>query len=317
MAFVLRLAVRDWDFITPLLLGDVCSDRFTLELHRVNALVNDLAGDARYDGGETSLSRYTQGRMRGETAMLGIPYFIMRAFRQRCIITAQDSPLTRLDQLAGKKIGLTGWQDSGNVWTRALTRAAGVGLDDANWYVGRLTADHPIIDRLNGFGEPGRIEAVPEEAPMVECLRDGRLDAIFTPFMPPGFFAADSGLRTLQPDSRAAELAYFAQTGYVPGIHLLTLKAAVVAEHPWLPEALAELFAESKRVWLEKRVKYADTTPWLLEELGRSLRDLPDSWEQSGFEANLPMLEGFCEELFAQRITPQRLDPKIIFPSTF
>lgn len=314
MSITIRLAVRDWDFITPLALGDVRSDRIKLEVHRVNALVNDLATDPRYDGGEMSLSRYAQGRARGDTAIVGIPHFIMRAFRQRCIITTTESPLTELGQLAGKRIGLTGWQDSGNTWTRALLRREGVGIADAQWFVGRLTEDHPIQDRLNGFGRAGRIEAAPGERALVDLLRTGELDAVFTPFMPAGFFEPGSGLRTLQPDCRAAEVAYFKQAGYVPGIHLLGLKPAVVAEHPWLPQALSELIDESARVWLEKRMKYADTTPWILEEIRQTTRDLPANWNQNGFLPNAHMLADFCRELHAQEITSTLLTPTDLFP---
>ncbi len=314
MGISIKLAVRDWDFITPLVLGDVRSDRFNLELHRVNALVNDLATDDRYDGGEISLSRYTQGRARGGDAITGVPYFIMRGFRQRCIITTAHSPLTTLGQLAGKRIGMTGWQDSGNTWTRALLRREGVEIADAEWVVGRLSADHPVQDRLCGFGRPGHITAAPGERPLADLLHEGALDAVFTPFMPTGFFQPGSGLRTLQPDSRAAEVAYFQATGYVPGIHLLGLKPELVDAHPWLPEALSALFEESARVWMDKRMKYADTTPWILEEIRQTHRDLPAHWNDSGLQANQRMLADFCLELHAQEITTCLLTPAELFP---
>ena len=75
-----------------------------------------------------------------------------------------------------------------------------------------------------------RISTAPGERPLVDLLREGALDAVFTPFMPVGFFEPGSGLRTLQSDCRAAEVAYFKEVGYMPGIHLLGLKPAIVAE---------------------------------------------------------------------------------------
>lgn len=311
---LLRLAVRDWDYLVPLALGDVRSSDIDIELHRLDSLPGDLAADTRYDAGEISFSRYAQRRAHGDEAIVGLPNFLMRAFRHRCIITAADSPLTRIDQFAGKRIGLTGWQDSGNVWTRAILSQAGLGLEDARWFVGRLTAGHPVQDRLNGFGRPGCIEAVPGEAPMTDLLRDGGLDAVFTPFMPPGFFDPDSGLRQLLPDCRQAEVDYFKATGYVPGIHVLGIKAQVVRAHPALPQALSEVIDESARVWLDKRRKYADTTPWILNELQQTARDLPASWNRSGLRENTPMIADFARELHAQRITPRRLSVRELFP---
>ncbi|MDR6291553.1 4,5-dihydroxyphthalate decarboxylase [Inquilinus ginsengisoli] len=315
MAIAIRLAVRDWDWVTPLALGDISPEGFTLQIDRVGTLPEDLGSDPNYDAGEMSLSRYTLGRARGETAIAGVPHFLMRGFRHRCIITAKSSGLTGLAQLAGKRIGLTGWQDSGNTWTRALLRREGIGIGDASWFVGRLSAAHPVTDRLGGFGRPGRIEAVPGERPMLELLQTGELDAVFTPFMPQGFFEAASPFRQLLPDFRAAEVAYAQEVGYVPGIHLLGLKPAIVRDHPWLPQALSEVLDESARLWIEKRVKYAETTPWILDELRQVARDLPTGWDRNGFAANEAMLGDFIAELQAQELTTARLSPRDLFPA--
>ena len=311
----IRLAVRDWDYFTPLALGDIKPEGFALEVHRVGTLVGDLATSTDYDAAEVSFSRYAQLRAKGDTSLLALPHFLMRGFRQRCIITTEESPLVSLEQLKGKKIGVTGWQDSGNTWTRALLREAGVDIDDAYWYAGRLTADHPIVDRLNGFGRPGRIEAAPGEHPLIDLLRAGELDAVFTPFMPQGFFLPGSGLRQLQTDFRQAELAYFQRVGYIPGHHVLAVKPEVALAHPEISQELSELIDRSARLWYEKREKYADTTPWLLDDLRRTAQDLPADWQANGLEANHKMIADFAAELFEQGIVSQRLTPEVLFPA--
>ncbi|MGO8470213.1 hypothetical protein AB9F45_38520, partial [Rhizobium leguminosarum] len=63
------------------------------------------------------------------------------------------------------------------------------------------------------FGRPGRIEVAPCERPMVDLLLDGGLDALFTPFMPKGFFDQESPLRQVLDDFRAAEVAYLNEVG--------------------------------------------------------------------------------------------------------
>ncbi|PNK63426.1 MULTISPECIES: nitrate ABC transporter substrate-binding protein [Pantoea] len=310
-----RLAVRDWDYFTPLALGDLRPEGFELVIDRVGTLVDHLADSPDYEGGEVSFSRYAQGRARGETGLLGLPHFLMRGFRQRCIITTADSPLTTPAQLKGKRIGVTGWQDSGNTWTRAVLREAGIEIDDAYWFAGRLTESHPVVDRLAGFGRPGRIEAAPGERPLLDLLRAGELDALFTPFMPEGFFQPDSGLRQLQVDFQQAERDYFHRVGYVPGIHILALKPALAEAHPWLPQALSEIIDRSGRLWMQKREKYADTTPWLLDDLRRTAQELPASWNQNGFEVNKKMIADFADELYLQGLTKTRLTPEAIFPA--
>jgi 4,5-dihydroxyphthalate decarboxylase len=310
-----RLALRDWDYMTPLVLGDVHSERLDVQVDRVAALPEDFANDPRYDASEISFSRYITGRARGEKSVIGVPNFLMRGFRHRCIITARNSPLTRLEELKGKRIGVTGWQDSGNTWTRAAVSAAGVGVEDAYWYAGRLTEAHPITDRLGIYARPGRIEAVPGERPMLELLESGELDAVFTPFMPPGFFETGSRFRHLLTDLRGAELAYFKTVGYIPGIHVLGIKVGFAAEHPWLPQELSDLLDESQRVWLEKRRKYADTTPWIIEEFAHIGRDLPADWNASGLEPNRRMIAGFLAEIRSQKLADTDLTPDDLFPA--
>ncbi|MBW9069857.1 ABC transporter substrate-binding protein [Agrobacterium pusense] len=314
MPLKLRLALRDWDYMTPLVLGDVSSPKLQIEVDRVGTLISNIAEDDAHDAAETSFSRYAQLRHDGDESVIGMPNFIMRGFRHRCIITTKDSPIRTLADLAGKKIGVTGWRDSGNTWTRAACRREGVGVEDAMWYAGRLTETHPVTDRLDGYGRPGRIEATPGERPMVDLLKEGGLDAVFTPFMPKGFFDQDSPFRQVLPDYRASEVAYFNEVGYVPGMHLIGFKAHIVRENPWVMDELSQLIDASQKMWLEKREKYADTTPWMIDELRRCAADLPPDWNVSGFKANEVMIADFANELHAQGILPRLLAPAELFP---
>jgi 4,5-dihydroxyphthalate decarboxylase len=314
MALTLRLALRDWDYMTPLVLGDVSSPRLNLQVDRIGTLVAHVGKSEDYDVAETSFSRYTQLRFDGDESIVAIPNFIMRGFRHRCVITTKDSPITTLGQLAGKRIGVTGWRDSGNTWTRAALRREGVGVEDAMWYAGRLTAAHPIVDRLDGFGRPGRIEAAPGERPMVELLQEGELDAIFTPFMPDGYFAGGARFRQVLGDFRDAERRYFDEVRYVPGMHLITIKAEIAEQNPWVLNELSQLIDDSQRMWLSKRRKYAETTPWMLDELLKSAAELPKGWDASGFVANRKMIADFAGELHAQGILPRLMTPEELFP---
>lgn len=314
MPVKLRLALRDWDYMTPLVLGDVASPRLEIVVDRIGTLVSNIAKDEMHDAAEMSFSRYAQLRHDGDASVVGMPNFIMRGFRHRCIITTKESPIRRLADLAGKRIGVTGWRDSGNTWTRAACRREGVGVEDAMWYAGRLTEAHPVTDRLDGFGRPGRIEAVPGERPMVDLLRQGELDAVFTPFMPKGFFDQESPFRQVVEDYRAAEVAYFDAVGYVPGMHLIGFKSEIVRDNPWIMDELSGLIDESQRMWLEKREKYADTTPWMIDELRRCASDLPPSWNISGLAENETMIADFATELHEQKILARRLTPAELFP---
>ncbi|MGT2476519.1 nitrate ABC transporter substrate-binding protein [Paraburkholderia terrae] len=313
MRLKVKLAVRDWDYLTPLALGDVQSSRLDIEVDRVSA-VQDWNCHNDYDAGEVSFSRYVQGIAGGGYPLRCVPHFLMRGFRQRCILTSAESDLTNLESLAGKRIGVTGWSDSGNTWTRTLLRRVGVQIDDVRWYAGRLTESYPIIDRLGRFARPGHIEATPGERSLVDMVKSGELDALFSPFLPPEFFSDGAGLRFLLPDFRSEEVRYFKDVGYVPGIHLLGVKSENCEQYPWLAGELSEVIGESARIWAEKRAKYQDTTPWLLDDIARTSRDLPATWNTNGFANNERMINDFSVELFEQRIIERSPEAKALFP---
>lgn len=308
----IRLAVRDWDHVVPLLLGDVQPEGVDLTLETRPETPSVLA-EAALDGGETSLSRYTLARAAGDDRLVGLPVFLMRGFRQRCVMVRADSPLTSLAELSGSRVGLTGWPDSGNTWTRALVREAGVDLADVEWVVGSMTSGVVDPDRLGRGPLPANIRASASGRPLWDDLARGALDAIMTPFMPPGHFEADAPIRHLMPDYRADEHRYFERYGFVPGIHLLTLKRATVDAHPWLPQALVTAFERSKRTWWQRRQMLLDTTPWQLADLELTAAVFGADWMPYGVAANRSMVDHFAIELFEQGIAPERIETRDVF----
>jgi len=309
-----RAAFRDWDYLTPLLLGDIESSVVDFQITRVGTLVNDFAQDPQYDVAEMSFSRLVSARVAADSQIVALPNFLMRGFRHRCLITHVDSPITSFEQLQGKRIGVTGWRDSGNTWTRAALYRHGIDVPNAYWYAGRLTAAHPDIDRLEGYGQAGRIEAVRDGTPMVELLENGGLDAVMTPFMPPGFFTRTSRLRPLLADFREAERTYYTDVGYVPGMHVLAFKAAFARQYPEVVAECNRLIDEAKRIWLDKRRKYADTTPWAMADLYYCGQQLAPGWDSSQLADNIKMIEDFCAQMHRQGIIPRAITPQEVFP---
>ncbi|MEU6749628.1 hypothetical protein ABZ914_25725 [Spirillospora sp. NPDC046719] len=306
----IRLALRDWDHLVPLLTGRVRARGVALEIE-TREITPDVLAEPGLDGGETSFSRYALGRGDGDERLAGLPVFVMRGFRQRCVLVRNDSDLAAPRDLAGATIGLTGWPDSGNTWTRALLRAEGVDLSAIRWRVGPLAAGETGKDRLGARPLPANVRVA--DRSLVDGLADGTFDAVFTPFMPPEMFTGHSRFRHLYEDHRRAEKEYFARTGFVPGIHILALKREVVDEHPWLPEVLQDAFEESKRVWLQRRRLLTDTTPWLLDELETQARLFGDDWMPYGAGANAAMVAAFCEELYEQGIAPRPIKAEEVF----
>jgi 4,5-dihydroxyphthalate decarboxylase len=310
-----RLAVRDWDHLVPVFTGQVRSQGVRLDV-QPRAVTPDVLDEPGLAGGETSFSRYVRGLVAGDDRLVGLPVFVMRGFRHRCVLVRKVSDFRSPADLNGldkARIGLTGWPDSGNTWTRAVLRAGGLNLDGVDWWIGPLTTAEPGKDRVGGGPLPDNVRVMAAGESLAGSLASGALDAVLTPFMPPGFFRPESPLRHLYPDFRAAELVYFAETGWVPGIHLITLKRTAVARDPRLPAAVLATFTRSKAVWLDRRRMLADTTPWVLAELESSASIFGADWMPYGVAPNAAMTAAFCAELHAQGITATRVPGESVF----
>ena len=80
-----------------------------------------------------------------------------------------------------------------------------------------------------------------------------------------------------------------------------------------MAQSLLDAYTAAKRLTLERRRHYADTTPWLLEDLSRAAAVFGDDWQPYGLAANLPMLTDFCQGQLQQRLVPQAVDPAVAF----
>ena len=308
----ITLAARDWDHLVPLMSGEIRSERMRLTVVR-RQVTPTVLDEPSLDGGEVSFSRSVLAALEGDDRLVSLPIFVMRGFRQRCVLVRSDSPLGRLEQLSGLRVGLTGWPDSGNTWTRAVIRQAGVELDAVEWFVGDLTAGRVDPRRLGDAPLPKNVRPLRDGASLTSALRAGELDAILTPFMPPGFFETGSDLRHLLGDYRAAERAYFARTGYVPGIHVIALRRELVEREPWLPGELVDVFDRSKHRWWQRRQLLADTTPWLLTDLAETTAVFGRDWMPYGLDANRAMIDDFCSELHRQGIADRAVSSDELF----
>jgi 4,5-dihydroxyphthalate decarboxylase len=307
----LALGVRYWEHVVPLALGEVGHGYVDV---RMLDTTPDLWCRSDLDGGETSFSRYVRARADGDDRLVALPLFLMRGFRHRCILVRRDSPAFDAADLEGACIGPTGWPDSGNTWTRAVLREAGVGVADASWRVGPLTTNHRVLDRIGDVAVGDNVQHTPGNAPLVDLLAAGDLDAVMTPFMPPGFYDPGSPFRPLYADTRTAEVEYFGRHGFVPGIHLLALRSGVLRREPEAAQRLLDLFEAAKRISRIRRDKLMDVTPWHNEDIALATRVIGSDWMPFGFAGDRGMVQAFQEELVAQGLLTRPVPERELFP---
>jgi 4,5-dihydroxyphthalate decarboxylase len=304
----LALAGYPWDHIMPLLTGAVVPEGIDLSYDTTRGL-GPVTDDPAIHGGEGSVGKFMIDTANGNTDFVGLPIFPMFAYRHRCFLVKRGTKITSLKELEGKRVGLDGWPNSGNTWTRVTLGQAGVDIWKINWTIAPIEG---LPDAGHGRAPadaPSNVKSGPDGKSMVDLLLSGDLDVMVAAFMPSGFFSPDSQIVHMFPDYPAHEKAYFKEHGYTPAHHLIKIHREVYEKNPWIGKSLLDAFTESKRVWGVNRRKYADATPWVLADLLETAAVIGDDWQPYGLEPNLKMLTDFCQDQYKQKLVPAPADP--------
>lgn len=306
----IRLVIRNYDSLTPLLSGDVAAEGIELQMDRVTSMAQ-FPRDTSFQAGEFSFAQYLRRLAEGDRQVVGLPIFVARGFRQRCFFIRRDSGMRSLEDLAGKRIGIDVWGATGHTWNRALLREAGVDITSITWSIG------PIETASTAATAPADLppHAVPAPAgtSQVGLLLAGDLDALIVSQPPEPFFSDTPEIVRLFPDYRAVEEAYAARVGFWPVFHIVGLRASVAEEHPWAVRSLFEAFDTAQKLDAERRRSLGDTSPWLMAELEQLPGLLGPDWQAHGVEPNRAAIAAFSEEMHAQGMLKSPIAPADVF----
>ncbi len=306
----LTLAIRDYDFVAPLALGDVEAEGIRLTVVRSFDALQRVTGDPAVHGGEASFSRYIQRLSAGDRAVVGLPAFVMREFRHRNFFVRRGSRFTDIAQLAGTRIGLDAWPASGNTWSRGLLRAAGVPLDRVRWVVGAVNPGDPpaAADVL-----PPGVEAAPPGRPLRDMLVAGELDVLIWAWPPAGFYDRDSPIVRLYPDHRAVEREYYRRTRIYPAHHIVVLRRDLAEREPRVVRSLYTALRAARAHADRTRLRLHESSPWLLADLEEQMALMGPDFQAYGYRENREMVAAFCAEQAAQGLVPAPITPDAVF----
>ncbi len=306
----LKLMMKDYGHVAPLASGDVMVEGVDLTFERdtTNALDRTL-GDRTIGAGELSLSRHLGRLAQGDNSFVGIPVFPARSFRHHCFFVRRGSELQSLEQLQDKRVGCNEWPATGNTWSRAALREAGVRIEDIRWSVGSI--DGAPSARAQGK-LPSYVQTVKERT-LLAMLMDGELDALMCPFPPRGFYSEEKPIMRLVRDWRRAEMDYYRRTGLFPIFHIVGVRREIYERAPYVLRSLFNALEQSKRRWQANRRELADLTPWTLAEIEDTTAVFGDDWAPYGIEQNLKVLQTLCDEQLAQGLVSQRQDARSAF----
>ena len=263
-----------------------------------------------FDVSELSFSSYLRTTATGTSPYIGIPAFVSRIFRHSGIYIRTDAGIRTPQDLRGKRIGLPEYQITAVVWMRGMMQHEyGVKPDEIHW-------------RNGGQEEPGRGERTPLKPipgldlkplepgqTLVDMLRNGELDALFTARAPSSFLKGEPHIARLFPDTRAAEQAYYKKTGLFPIMHLIGIKKTLVERYPWLATSVYKAFVEAKRLAI---IDLCDvnalmvTLPWLVAETQETMAVMGSDFWKYGVHENMREIEALTQYAYEQGLIDRK-----------
>jgi 4,5-dihydroxyphthalate decarboxylase len=189
------------------------------------------------------------------------------------------------------------------VWVRGiLQHAYGVDLEQVTWI---LVGDEHVAE----YVAPANVVSAPEGSELGAMLQAGDIDAAI------GLNQADSPhVQPLIPAPEHAAVDFYRQTGIYPISHIVVVKDAVLSAHPWLAEALCDLFKTAKAHYLRQLNTGGseDVQDKRMNALRQVVGDDPLPY---GLEANRATLETFIQYNVEQKVIPAPMSLDDLFPS--
>jgi 4,5-dihydroxyphthalate decarboxylase len=275
-----------------------------------------------FDISELSFSSYVRTVAAGEPAYIAIPAFVSRIFRHSGIYVRNGAGIDKPEDLRGKRVGVPEYQITAVVWMRGLMQHEyGVLPAEIHW-------------RSGGQEEPGRHERTPlkpivgldlqpigKDQTLVDMLRAGELDALFTARAPSSFVNGEPHIARLFADTRAAEQAYYRKTRLFPIMHLIGIRKTLAERHPWLATSVYKAFCQAKALAiadLRDVNALTVTLPWLEAETNETGALMGDDFWKYGVSENRPEIDALTQYLHEQGLVDRKVAVEELFhASTF
>jgi len=238
-----------------------------------------------------------------------VSIFPRRLFSQSQMYKNVNSGIHAPKDLAGKRIGLSGYQNTLGVRAKGdLTHFYGVDRTSVTW----ITPGKEVVDV--DLPADLKIETRDSMAEIEQEFVDGKIQAMFVSRLPKPFHDGNKNVARLFADPQAEEARYLREEGYFPIMHVLAFKKELAQRHPELPRALFEIFEQARQRAVQRWVDPNwSMVMWGRRELERENQLCSfDPWK-NGLEANRKNIERFALYSHEQGLTKRRLTPEELF----
>ncbi len=277
-----------------------------------------------FDIADLSFSSLMSAYGHGSDSWVPLPISTQRVFFHTGVIVRDAAGVKSPADLAGKRVGVPEYQQTGALWTRGIYQHE-FGLDprDVRWFMER--PPEKSHGGAMGFEPPEGIDLqyIGRETDIGVMLRDGELDAAIMYNTSRNLvdrstieFGPGSGVSPLF-DRRVEAARYFDKTGFFPINACLAVRREIVERHPWVVLNLYSAYLEAKEV--ARRNARGELN--LLLEAGiadaRTERALDFDLFPYGVIANRELLETATLYSHEQGLTPRRFElGELFYPPT-
>jgi 4,5-dihydroxyphthalate decarboxylase len=277
--------------------GTLRPDAFDLSFEEVPVLIHAFRRMVRgleWDVCEMAFATYLCAREHG-VRFTAIPAFVMRGFHHGVVVRNRRSDVREPKDLEGRRVGVNrGYTVTTGVWARGVLQDEhGVDLSKVTWM---LSGDEHVAE----YAPPANVVRLPEGQDLADEVVSGRIPAAIA--LPVGDDIADPILTPLIADPEAAGFEALRTRAYYPINHLLVVRDEVLEAHPGVAAAVFELFAESKRRYVERLASGAIESLTEADLLHRNVMDVLRDPLPYGVEPNRAMIEEFIGHCLTQGV---------------
>lgn len=250
-----------------------------------------------------------------------LPIFVLRQFRHKSVFIRTDRGIEQPIDLRGRRIGTPGYSSTSLTWIRGIFEDEyGLRPSDVEWVVSAGDSSQKTAGTAsaqeNLLPKGVRVTKGPPGLDDSALLEEGIVDALFHAVEPRCYREGDPNVRRLFPDHRAVEQAYFKRTGIFPIMHAVAIRRDLVAEYPFLPEAVFDGFASAKARAYQQMARLGWATnmlPWFAQELEDTKHLLGPNFYSYGLRKNRKALETLFRYSHAQGLASRQLTIEELF----
>lgn len=287
--------------------GVVKPTTFEPELVEVDPLIAAFRRQVRqseFDICEMAITTYMCAKAHGKP-MTAIPVPLVRQFHHGAILVNTKAGIGSPKDLEGKKVGVNrGYTVTTGVWVRGvLADEHGVDLKKVTWV---LSGDEHVAE----YKPPANVVPIEAGRKMQDMLLSGELVAAI------GVDIDHPDIKPLIPNAADAGLTAFKARGHYPINHLVVIRDDLLAKHPDLAADAFNVFAQSKRLYVEKlkagQIEKLDAYDRTHQRVIAAGGDpLP-----YGIEPNRRVIEELMRHAVSQGIIPKALPVEELFAPT-